>query len=235
MKEYPPSTSPPITIVVDECAAYLVSTNGNTTTGMFRQKGTSGDGAALSVSSDNPDTLTALFDGVEKSRGTVKIAHSGYSDGSDASASGISVDLQVEGTAAHGIFVTASNGPTKGNLIVLRNNDVDDLVVKGSGRVGIGVRKGVTPAGTIEVIQRDTTAPAVVVTSGARHGTVIIVTDGEGNERFGVDADGDVAVSRLMITTEPAGSLGRGTLFVGSDGWLTFKGANGTVTKLAPP
>lgn len=235
MKEYPPSTSPPITIVVDECAAYLVSTNGNTTTGMFRQKGTSGDGAALSVSSDNPDTSTALFDGVEKSRGTVKIAHSGYSDGSDASASGISVDLQVEGTAAHGIFVTASNGPTKGNLIVLRNNDVDDLVVKGSGRVGIGVRKGVTPAGTIEVIQRDTTAPAVVVTSGARHGTVIIVTDGEGNERFGVDADGDVAVSRLMITTEPAGSLGRGTLFVGSDGWLTFKGANGTVTKLAPP
>lgn len=235
MKEYPPSTSPPITIVVDECAAYLVSTNGNTTTGMFRQKGTSGDGAALSVSSDNPDTSTALFNGVEKSRGTVKIAHSGYSDGSDASASGISVDLQVEGTAAHGIFVTASNGPTKGNLIVLRNNDVDDLVVKGSGRVGIGVRKGVTPAGTIEVIQRDTTAPAVVVTSGARHGTVIIVTDGEGNERFGVDADGDVAVSRLMITTEPAGSLGRGTLFVGSDGWLTFKGANGTVTKLAPP
>lgn len=231
----PPSTSPPITIVVDDCAAYLVSTSGDTTTGMLRQKGTSGAGAALSVVSDNPDTSAVLLNGVEKSKGTVKITHVGYADGSDASASAISIDLQVEGTAAHGIFVTATHGPTKGNLIALRNNDVDDLVVKGSGRVGIGVGKGVMPVGTMEVVQRDITVPAIVVTSRARQGTVIKVTNGGGHQVFDVDADGDVTVTRLRITTNAASQLGTGVLFVDTDGWLKFQGAKGAITKLAGP
>jgi hypothetical protein len=121
------SSSSPVTVVVDECAAYLVSKTGNTTTEMIRQKGTSGPGAALSVDSANPETSAVLVNGVEKSRGTIKVAHSGYADGSDSAGSAISIDLQVKGTAAHGIFLTATDGPTRGDLIALRNNGVEDL------------------------------------------------------------------------------------------------------------
>src|ERR1700722_13379263 len=104
MTDYPPSTSSPVTVITEECAADLVSTSGSTTTGMLRQKGTNGEGAALSASSDNADASAVLINGVEKRRGTVKISHAGYPDGSDAWAAGISVDLRVKGTAAHGIF-----------------------------------------------------------------------------------------------------------------------------------
>jgi hypothetical protein len=235
MTDYPPSTSSPITVITQECAAYLVSTNGSTHTGMLRQKGTEGEGAALSASSDNASASAVLVNGVEKQRGTVKISHKGYADGSDAWAAGLSVDLRTAGTAAQGIFVTATDGPTRGNLIVLRNNGVDDLVVKGSGRVGLGVGMGMSPAGTLEVVQRDTTAPAIVISSQASQGNVLEVTRDGSRRVCEIDANGNVRVSSIRITSDPASDLGTGLLFVDSDGWLKFRGGLGTVTKLAAP
>jgi hypothetical protein len=231
----PPSTSPPITVVAEECAAYLVSTGGAVTTSMLRQKGTDGEGAALSASSENANASTVLINGVEKRRGTLKIVHAGYADGSDAWASGISVDLQTDGTAAQGIFVTATDGPTQGNLMTLRNNDVDDLVVKASGRVGLGVGLGMPPAGTLEVVQRDTTAPAVVISSRASQGNVVEVMRGENHRVCEIDTDGNVTASSVRMSSESASGLSTGVLFVDSDGWLKFRGARGTVTKLAAP
>lgn len=228
-------TGQPIRVVTDDCAAYLLSSSGNTTTGMLRQKGKSGQGAALSAVSENPDASAVLVNGVERARGTVKVAHAGYPDGSDASAAAVSIDLQVEGTAAQGIFVTATDGATTGNLMLLRNNAVDDFVVKGSGRVGMGVGTGMTPAGTVEVVQRDTEVPAIVVTTGARQGTVVEVTDGSGHRLFGLDASGNVTVTEVTIASSADAEAASGHLFVGADGWLKFRGAQGTVTNVAPP
>ncbi|CAG7658498.1 hypothetical protein [Actinacidiphila bryophytorum] len=81
------------------------------------QAGESGSGAALNVISDNPGTSAVYVRGVESGRGSVEIAHVGRADGSDASASGLSIDLQTAGTAAQGIFVTATQGPTSSSPV----------------------------------------------------------------------------------------------------------------------
>ncbi|WP_326575836.1 hypothetical protein OG889_10220 [Streptomyces sp. NBC_00481] len=51
---------------------------------------------------------------METEHGTPKIAHVGYADGSDPGSSALSIDLMTAGTAAQGIFVTATDAPTKG-------------------------------------------------------------------------------------------------------------------------
>ena len=226
----------PLHVVCERCAAYLVSTAGDTHAVMVRQRGESGAGAAVSVDSKNGDTSAVLINGVEEGKGTVKVVHAGYADGRDRSASALSIDLRVSGTRAQGIFVTASEGATGGNLIVLRNNDIDDFVVKGSGRVGVGVDKGVIPRGALEIVQRDTTSPAVVVTSRGQSGAVIRIEQASGQEVFAVDAEGCANVARIRMSWQAEGtSSAGGSLFVDEDGWLTFEGMNGTITRIAGP
>ena len=128
------------------------STTGHTVT--INQKGTSGEAVALNVTSANPDTSAMYLSGKETTRGTLKISHNGYADGSDANASALSIDLKASGTASQGIFLTATDGPTKGALLVLRNNaGRDDFVVKGTGRTGIGIARGATPQSQLHVVQ----------------------------------------------------------------------------------
>lgn len=187
---------------------YGTSTTAHTVT--INHKATSGEAVALNVTSDNPDTSAVYITGVETGRGTLKIAHVGYADGSDANASALSIDLQTSGTAAQGIYVTATNGATKGSLIALRNNPgLDDLVVKGTGRTGIGISRGDTPQAQLHVVQRST-APAALLLEGP---------------------------ARLAnVTTEPTNApaaLGGGSLYA-QGGALYWKGGNGTVTRIAP-
>jgi hypothetical protein len=173
------------------------------------QAGQSGSGAALNIISDNPDTSAVYVRGVESGRGSVKIAHVGRADGSDASASGLSIDLQTAGTAAQGIFVTATQGPTSGSLITLRNNaGLDDFVVKGTGRIGVGISRGATPRGQVHIVQQPGTPAGLLV---------------EGVVRIG-DA-----------TAAPAGgdAAGGGALYA-AGGALMWRGSNGTVTRIAP-
>ncbi|MFK4595607.1 hyaluronoglucosaminidase [Streptomyces pristinaespiralis] len=118
------------------------------------QAGTSGSGVALNVVSKNPGDSAMYLSGTEKAHGTLKISHTGHPDGSDEKASALSIDLLTAGTAAQGIFVKAGNGPTTGNLICLRNNARDDFVVKGSGRVGIGMGVGGNPWSQLHVVQQ---------------------------------------------------------------------------------
>ncbi|MFF7314902.1 hyaluronoglucosaminidase [Streptomyces sp. NPDC008137] len=173
---------------------------------------TSGDKAALNVTSVNPESSAMYLSGAERAqRGTLKITHNGYADGSDHGASGISINLRKEGTAAQGIFVTATDAPTKGALIVLRNNPgLEDFVVKGSGRTGIGIGVGATPGGQLHVVQRSE-APALLV---------------EGTTRL----DGTVRLDD--VAAEPAKEQGGGSLFA-RGGALYWKGGNGKVTLLA--
>ncbi|MEU6354251.1 hyaluronoglucosaminidase [Streptomyces sp. NPDC047072] len=187
---------------------YGTSTTAHTVT--VNHKATSGDSVALNVTSDNPDTSAMYLTGVETGRGTLKIAHVGYADGSDASASALSIDLQTSGTAAQGIYVTATNGATKGSLIALRNNTgLEDLVVKGSGRVGIGIARGATPQSQLHVAQVAQGAASAILAEGA--------------------------VRLADVTAAPSNApaaLGGGSLYA-QNGALYWKGGSGTVTQIA--
>ena len=138
--------------------------------GTFYQAGTSGAHvSALNVVSDNPQGSAMQLSGTETALGTLKISHLNPGPGAadDAGAAALSLDLKRNskgGTAAQGIFVTATEGATTGNLIVLRNNGRDDFVVKGSGRAGVGMDIGEAPEASLEVKQPDTTTPGLVVT-----------------------------------------------------------------------
>ncbi|MGX1503482.1 UNVERIFIED_CONTAM: hypothetical protein RKD43_002107 [Streptomyces graminofaciens] len=172
------------------------------------QAGTSGSGVALNVVSKNPGDSAMYLSGTEKAHGTLKISHTGHADGSDEKASALSIDLLTAGTAAQGIFVKAGNGPTTGNLICLRNNARDDFVVKGSGRVGIGMGVGGNPWSQLHVVQQPGTDSAVMV-----EGTVRVV---------------DVASAPTGVD-----SRGGGVLYA-ENGALKWRGSDNTVTTIAP-
>lgn len=172
------------------------------------QAGTSGSGVALNVVSKNPGDSAMYLSGTEKAHGTLKISHTGHADGSDEKASALSIDLLTAGTAAQGIFVKAGNGPTTGNLICLRNNARDDFVVKGSGRVGIGMGVGGNPWSQLHVVQQPGTDSALMV-----EGTVRVV---------------DVASAPTGVD-----SRGGGVLYA-ENGALKWRGSDNTVTTIAP-
>lgn len=176
----------------------------------FYQSATSGGGAALNVSSENPDSSAMYLKGKEKTnRGTLKIAHVGQADGSDPGASALSIDLQTKGTASQGIFLTATHGPTSGALIVLRNNaGLEDFVVKGTGLIGVGIDRGATPRAQVHIVQR-TDKPGLLV-------------------------DGVVEIGNTAIPpTKVESAAGGGTLYA-QNGELWWRGSTGTPTRIAP-
>ncbi|MEV4557405.1 hyaluronoglucosaminidase [Kitasatospora sp. NPDC049285] len=173
------------------------------------QAGTSGGGVALNVASDNPDTSAMYLSGTEKGRGTLKIAHKGYADGSDQNAAALSIDLQTSGTAAQGIYLTATTGPTRGSLIALRNNTgLDDFIVRGTGLIGIGIDRAATPRAQVHIVQRPGAAAGLLV---------------EGVVRVGNTATAPTSVDS---------TAGGGALYA-QGGALYWRGSNGTVTQLA--
>ncbi|GAB1644420.1 hyaluronoglucosaminidase [Krasilnikovia sp. MM14-A1259] len=165
-----------------EVVAERFSTNSTIEAGFFKttsseqhavtiyQAAVSGSGAALNVASNNPGNSAMYLSGRETERGTLKIAHQGYSDGSDHGAAALSIDLQTAGTAAQGIFMTATNGATTGNLISLRNNAREDFVVKGTGRIGIGIGIGDTPRGQLHIVQQPGSPVGLLVEGVVRIG-----------------------------------------------------------------
>ncbi|MER7517894.1 hyaluronoglucosaminidase [Streptomyces sp. NPDC126499] len=188
---------------------YVKSTNTTGHAATVFLDATSGAGSALNVSSNNADNSAMYLKGHERTdRGTLKIAHVGYADGSDAGASALSIDLQTAGTASQGIFVTATTGPTTGALLVLRNNaGREDLTVEGNGLIGIGIDRGANPRAQVHIVQR-TDKPGLLV-----EGTVEI-----GN-----------------VTTPPTGTVsasGGGVLY-SQDGDLWWRESGGTPRRIA--
>lgn len=228
------------------------------------QAGTSGVdvAAALNVVSDNPESSAMYLSGTETNRGTLKIAHRGRANGSDASASALSVDLKQAGTAAQGIFVTATDGPTAGNLLTLRNNGRDDLVVKSTGRVGVGITTGATPAGQLEVQAADTSTPGLAVrgvTGGANLAEFKRASDGAVRTRVSNAAQfitqevaflagpavqigstsaqvggGSLVVGIANAATVPSTNPTGGGVLYAEGGALKWRGSSGTVTVIAP-
>lgn len=140
-----------------------------------RATGTSPGSVALNVISDKPGDSAMWLSGKESARGTLKIAHLNPGPGisADSGAAAISIDLQRNGkggTAAQGIWLTATEGPTTGRLLVLRNSDpatTDDFVVYSDGRTGIRIPVGNVPAAALEVRQRDTTTVGALILGAA--------------------------------------------------------------------
>ncbi|WP_232247198.1 hyaluronoglucosaminidase [Kitasatospora azatica] len=174
------------------------------------QAATSGSGAALNVVSSNPGTSAMYLSGTETGRGTLKIAHVGYADGSDLNAAALSIDLQTAGTAAQGIYLTTTSGaPTKGNLIAVRNNaNLDDFIVKGSGLIGVGIDRASTPRAQVHIKQQSSAPAGLLV---------------EGVVRVG---------NAATVPTSVDATAGGGALYA-QGGALMWRGSNGTVTQIA--
>lgn len=228
------------------------------------QAGTSGldVASALNVVSDNPDSTTVYVSGTEKNRGTVKIAHHGQADGSDANASAISIDLQDQGTAAQGIFLTSTTGGTTGNLVTLRNSaGKEDLVIKANGRTGIGIVRGATPAGMLELAQNDDTTPGLSIkgrATGANQAEFKRASDGAVRTRitnsgqivtsetayfaglavqFGGTStqtgNGQGVIGITNAAAAPTANPAGGGVLYAKDGALYWRGSAGTVTMIA--
>ncbi|MFD5161039.1 hyaluronoglucosaminidase [Streptomyces hawaiiensis] len=175
------------------------------------QGGTSGtSGVALNVSSLKPTDSAMYLSGRELDRGTLKIAHlnGGAGPTDDTGSSAISIDLQrfgKGGTAAQGIWLTATEGPTTGRLLVLRNSDpttTDDFVVDADGRTGVRIPVGNVPAAALEVRQRDTTTVGALIL-GAASTTVPIfqVKNSAGTATFEVGTSGAVVFRAVSFYT----------------------------------
>ncbi|MER7625651.1 hyaluronoglucosaminidase [Streptomyces sp. NPDC126503] len=225
------------------------------------QDGVAGNGVALNVISDNPHDSAMYLSGTEKARGTLKITHRGYTDGSDGGAAAVSVYLETTGavdgaggTAAQGIFVTHTTGPTKGNLITLRNNGVDDFVVKGGGQVGVGIPIGATPRGRVEIAQRDSLIGLLMQANAVSESRIAEFRDRTGvaklrilnsgalaahNAQFGVAGaesygGGDGVIGIRNATVVPTGDPTNGGVLFAEGGALKWRGSSGTVTTIAP-
>ncbi|MFH9574204.1 hypothetical protein ACH4MG_27150 [Streptomyces sp. NPDC017454] len=176
--------------------------------GTFYQAGTSGAHvSALNVVSNNPAGSAFQLSGKETALGTAKVSHlnPGPLANSDAGAAALSLDLKrngMTGTAAQGIFVTATEGATTGNLIVLRNNERDDFVVKGAGLVGVRMGIGETPEAALEVKQGDTTTVGLVVTGEAATTQPLLQTKtSTGTITFEIGASGAIVHRALSFFT----------------------------------
>ncbi len=226
------------------------------------QAGTTGVdvAAALNVVSDNPQSSTMYLSGTETDRGTLKIAHRGHADGSDANAAAVSVDLQTQGSMGQGLFVFSSNATGMGNLITCRINGRDDFVVKSSGRVGIMVATAHVPSGALEIGQGDNATVGLAMTAVSGGQQMILLKDSGGNARFEVNASGNAIfrancffTTTVMIgsaSTQLAGG-GAGTVGIANVGTvpnsnptgggvlyaeagaLKWRGSSGTITTVA--
>jgi hypothetical protein len=223
-----PSTgaaSSPLSVIGNTAAGQLVymeqdgSTDHVLTLNLVGTGGTSQ--AALNAVSANSSFSCVEITGVETGRGSLKIAHKGYADGSDANAAAISIDLQtvsggVTGTAAQGIFITSTtDSAPSGSAIVVRYNSLDQFVVKSSGRVGIGnIAIGHTPAGTLEIAQIDTSTFGLAMTAIASGTDMVNLKDSGGNLRFQVNNSGNIVAranaffTSNVLVGSTTGSLG---------------------------
>jgi hypothetical protein len=248
-------------------AAFFKTTSTTEHAETVYQAGTSGTGVALNVISDNSANSTIFVTGHETNRGTVKIAHLNPGAGAvaDASAAGVSIDLQYNGqggTAAQGIFVTGTEGPTTGNLITLRNNSRDDFVVKAGGLVGIRVATAHVPSAALEVAQADDSTVGIGITANSGSAQqMVLLKDSGGNARFEVNAAGNsvhratafytgaiqggatsadlggsagFAISMKNATTVPTTNPTGGGILYTEAGALKYRGSSGTVTVIAP-
>lgn len=246
-------------------SAFLKTTSTTAHAVTIYQAGTSGVdvAAALNVVSDNPESSAMYLSGIETSRGTLKITHRGSGAGADSAASAISVDLQTSGSLARGLFINSTDATIAGDPIVVRNNSRDDFVVKGTGRVGIGLATAATPGGVLEIAQNsDTPAGFVIKAHSTSAGNLIeFKRSSDGAVRTRVDAQCQFVTQQIAFftgagiqvnnsstafgggsgvigitnagTAPTTNPTGGGVLYA-EGGALKYRGSSGTVSTIAP-
>lgn len=194
-------------------SAFLKTTSSTEHAATVYQAGTSGTGVALNIISDNPQNSAVFVTGHESARGSIKVAHLNPGPGvaDDANAAALSVDLQYNGmlgTAAQGLFITATEGPTTGNMINVRHNSRDDFVIKGAGLVGIRLPIGSIPTGALQIAQADdATVGLAIQANSATAQQMLLLKDSAGAPRFEVAGNGS-SVHRAVAFFTSALQLG---------------------------
>lgn len=193
-------------------AAFLKTTSAAEHTLTVYAAGTAGTGVALNVINDRPGDSAQFLTGWPSGRGVLKIA-AGNPGVSNSSASAISIDLQYVNqtgvnqgsTACQGIFLTATQGPTTGRLLVLRNSDpatTDDFVVSATGLTGIRIPVGNVPAAALEVRQRDTsTVGALILGAAGTTQPIFQVKNSGGTATFEVGTSGAIVTRAVTFMT----------------------------------
>lgn len=204
---------------VHALTAYMASTTGS-------------NAVAVNAVSDAPLSSTVYISGVQTSRATLKMAHT-YTGTDDSNVAAIGIFLQGAGTAAQGIAIQAPDGPTTGNLIALRNNsNVEDFVVKGTGRTGIGIPRAATPAGRLELAQQDdSTIGLYIKTNSSSAQDAIQIRDSGNNLRFQVTGGGATTVRGTAFFNGTGLQVGATSAdFGGGAGVISVKNASTTPT-----
>ncbi|CAL9665144.1 hypothetical protein SUDANB1_07173 [Streptomyces sp. enrichment culture] len=208
-----------------------------------RATGTAPGSVALNVISDKPGDSAMWLSGKESARGTLKIAHlnPGAGVSADSGAAAISIDLQRNGkggTACQGLFLTATEGPTTGRLLVLRNSDpatTDDFVVSSTGLTGIRIPVGNTPAAALEVRQRDTTTVGALILGAASTTQPIFqVKNSGGTATFEVGTSGAI-VTRAVAFLTGALQLGSTSSDFGGSGGVVISMKDATTAPTTNP
>jgi hypothetical protein len=141
--------------------------NGNVHSFAAVSQSTSTNVSAANLVSTNPNFSAVQITGNELQHGTLKISHEKPvgADGNDATASALSIDIKAAGngqTAAQGIFINATEGATTGNLITVRNDNVQHFRITGTGRLGVG-RGFATPGAKVDVQSDADNFPSLVL------------------------------------------------------------------------
>lgn len=217
-----PLVAPSATLQGTARALFAKTTSAVAHAATIYQAATSGAGVALNVTSDNPDDSAMYLNGVSKGRGVLKISHDGQADASDASGSGLSVDLRTAGSAARGIYLWSTHGGQTGDAITVRVSAAvtalvrEDFVVKATGRCGIGTGLGSAPAGQLEVAAADDTTPGIVTrgrTSGTNQQEWRRPSDGAVRTRISNTAQ--LVTQEVAFFTGPAVMIGSTSVQVG--------------------
>jgi Pectate lyase superfamily protein len=174
------------------------------------QAATAGTGVAINAVSDNSADSAMYLTGTETGRGTLKISHLGYADGSDANASGISIDMRttvggVTGSQAGGIFITSTTDAGVGAYAMkVRQNSRDDYILNSSGKAGYRLPIATAPAGVLEVRQGDDSTIGLVLRANSASATNLLeARDSTNAIRTRIDRSGNLITgSTTFIGTD---------------------------------
>lgn len=183
-------------------ASIYVEHRGSSNGVEITHNGSDSSSNALSVTNNNIFDSAVGIIGFEKDRGTVKISHNGSV--TTPNASGLSIDVKGEGTAAQGIYVdsTAATGTT-GKLLRLRNQSIDRFTVDSTGTTTIGTAGTNT---TFKKIGNVTGDEFFVGTNGAFR----VSRSATDSEAFRVQVNGDTQ-GRWLGTSDGKLKWGSGT------------------------
>lgn len=206
--------------------------------------------AALNVVSDNYNNSAMFLAGAEKNRGTLKIAHKGFADGSDASAAALSIDLQTSfdangepvsgqtGSKSQGLYLTSSTDISAsgiaGNPISVRvTSGNEDFAVRGSGRTILGAPIGTTPQAQLDIRQPASGPAMFVQQSSGNTGSVLDMRDSNGTSRLSVDQNLNIVARRSVYAVIGLQVGGTSTTFGSGSGVLGMTDAT-TVPSTTP-